>query len=114
MASCFPLRTVLFSRFILLVFLSHHLSNVSVLPAISQEKRGELGKRKVWSHLTCSTTGPDSPVLVPATLFSPRNIPVWNEQWADEARCGAWVGRTLPTAVLQPWQGTVHPCCLPG
>lgn len=54
---CFPLRTVLFSKFILFVFLSHHLSNVSVLPAVSQEKIGELGKGKVWSHLTHSLKG---------------------------------------------------------
>lgn len=76
MASCFLLRMVLFSGFILFVFLSHHLSNVSVLPAISQGKREELGKRKVWSHLTCSSTGPDSPALALATLFSPRNFQI--------------------------------------
>lgn len=84
MASCFPLRTVLFSEFILLVFLSHHLSNVSVLPAISQEKREEanLRKRKVWSHLTHSSMGLDSPAPAAASLFT-TNFPALNEHCPD-------------------------------
>lgn len=109
MASCFPLRTVLFSEFILLVFLSHHLSNVSVLPAISQEKREEanLRKRKVWSHLTHSSMGLDSPAPAAASLFT-TNFPALNEHCPDGPCCSAGVGRECPEAVLQPWQWPLH------
>lgn len=103
MASCFPLRTVLFSRFILFVFLSPHLSNVSVRPAISQGKRGELRKRKVCSHLTHSTTRQPSTCASNSVLTKKHPSLEW-----------AMGRRTLPTAVLQPCHGTVHPCCLPG
>lgn len=83
MASCFPLRMVLFSGFILLVFLSHHLSNVSTTCSTSGKKRrGKLEKRKIWSHLTHSSMGLDSPALAPVTLFTMNFPGLGMSRWA--------------------------------
>lgn len=100
MASCFPLRTILFSGFISLVFLSHHLSNVSVLPAISQEKREEanLKIRKIWSHLTHLSMG----LTAQLWLSSPVHNKLPSFEWA----LGRWV-------VLQCWSGRVTWSCAP-
>lgn len=54
------------------------------------------------------------PSSCPGNPFTPRNFPALNEQWADEPRCSARVGRECPIAVPQPWQWTVHSWCLWG
>lgn len=73
-----------------------------LLPAVSQEKREEanMKKGKIWSHLTHSSMGLDSPA--PATLFTTNLPALWMSRWAvlELAEC--------PEAVLQPWQWPWH------
>lgn len=108
MASCFPLRTILFSGFILLVFLSYHLSNISVLPAISQEKRGEanLKKREDLESLNPLIYGTGQP-------SSGYSSPDHNKLPSSEWTLGRWVmlhcwSWECPEAVLLPSQWPLH------
>lgn len=105
MASCFQLRTVLFGWFILFVFLSHHLSNVSIPPAVSWEKREQesLNMFKYGSRQLSSQAG--SPVLSHQGTSKLLKCFLRNGQTCHAAGLD-FTEHTV--ALLQPLQCTVH------